>query len=232
MSYLQKHRDLRKTSFPIDFWYFRVKLRQAQACLTWVLLRCDVVMSGESIRWVEGQMVSVSYSTSAPHLARLHLLFGNQMFAEHWWCFVDVCSLKRSTQQSVELASSKAIESSWMGDIVFKKKQKQKKTVLLIVIYLCDHLEKLSMWLCVIHMTNYHLATAVVESCIFESQVCWHCSDWMDKCVEILVLAGGWLEEKFKRWPHLQQHDYIAPFLPWSEAGISTWSAKKEHRHL
>lgn len=105
-------------------------------------------------------------------------------------------------------------------------------TVLLIVIRLCGHLEELSMWLLVIHMTDYQSIIANVESCIFGSHDFCHGAHWMEECVEILVLAGGRLEEKFKRWPHQQQHNYTPSPLPSSEAGISTWSANNETQTL
>lgn len=81
------------------------------------------------IRWLEGQTVSVSYSSPPPtpvsHFALigLCLLFGSCVFAEHRCCV----GLQHFTQQSREVRGQKPWNSSWMGAIVLKQQQQQQQ---------------------------------------------------------------------------------------------------------
>lgn len=178
------------------------------------------------ISWVEGQMVSVSYSKSppTPNPAGLHLLFGNHVFAEHWCCFVGVYSLQHFTQQSVEIRGQKPLNPAEWG-VLCKKKT---TTVLLIVISLCGHLEKLSMWLHAIHMTGYLFTVANAESCIFGPRVFWHgVAEWISVLKSSLQLEGD--SRRSSRDDLIAGRIIIPSLLPSSEAGISTWSAKDEH---
>lgn len=145
-------------------------------------------------------MVSVSYSLLDPHPTPPAFTF----------CLETTClqSIDGGLLTSlVSNISHNNLWSSWVqkplnpaewGTLCLKKTT----TVLLTVIHSCGHLEKLSMWLRIIHMTDYYFTIANVESRIFGSHGFCHGAHWMDECIEILVLAGGWLEEKFKRWPH------------------------------
>lgn len=168
------------------------------------------------ISWVEGQMVSVSYSKSpppTPNPAGLHLLFGNHVFAEHWCCFVGVYSLQHFTQQSVEIRGQKPLNPAEWGVLCKKKNNNSVADSHQFMrsfgeaqhVAALNSYDRLSFYRC--QRGVMHLWT----TCFLT----W--SRWMDKCVEILVTAGGWLEEKFKRWPHCRQNNYtLSSSLIWS----------------
>lgn len=111
---------------------------------------------------------------------------------------------------------SKAIEPGWMGGIVLKKTT----TVLLIVISLCGHLEKLSMWLHAIHMTGYLFTIANVESCIFGPRVFLHgVAEWISVLKSSLQLEGD--SRRSSRDDLIAGRIIIPSLLPSSEAGVS-----------
>lgn len=170
------------------------------------------------------QLQQVPPPPPTPNPAGLHLLFGNHVFAEHWCCFVGVYSLQHFTQQSVEIRGQKPLNPAEWG-VLCKKKT---TTVLLIVISLCGHLEKLSMWLHAIHMTGYLFTVANAESCIFGPRVFWHgVAEWISVLKSSLQLEGD--SRRSSRDDLIAGRIIIPSLLPSSEAGISTWSAKDEH---
>lgn len=120
------------------------------------------------------------------------------------------------------------VRSHWTrlnGGYCVKKKT---TTVLLIVISLCGHLEKLSMWLHAIHMTGYLFTVANAESCIFGPRVFWHgVAEWISVLKSSLQLEGD--SRRSSRDDLIAGRIIIPSLLPSSEAGISTWSAKDEH---
>lgn len=116
-----------RTSLSVDFWYFEVKRRQARACLTRVLrgvmfLCLDKPSGGWRVRW------SVSVTACRPPSAPPRLPSPFVWKPHVCWALMLACwRLQPPTFHTTisRAQGSKAIDVSWMGDIVFQKKQQQ-----------------------------------------------------------------------------------------------------------
>lgn len=109
----------------------------------------------------------------------------------------------------------------WMA-LCFKKNP----AVVLIVIRLCGHFEKLSKQTSLIHMTGYRFPTANVESCILRSHA-------MALAEQMSVSKSFFeLEDDYRRSSIddlIVSRIILHPLLHANEAVMSTRSAKSEH---